>query len=155
MPVVQLYSSGSSASVLDQIDAVSKNSVAFSSPLLVRTNGGPKPGRKKLVRRDDHEYSQALRLGVQVLFVALNLWIGIQFYLWVRWAESEARALVETVDRERAAFIKKYFHVKWPNRWLYHAMLNTAAGDEMVIRAILSFHNNATSGQLALPAHDK
>jgi cytidylate kinase len=55
--------------------------------------------------------------------------------------ESEAKALVETIDRERAAFIKKYFHVKWPNRWLYHAMLNTEAGNEMVIRAILSFQN--------------
>ena len=69
--------------------------------------------------------------------------------------ESEAKALVGTVDRERAAFIKKYFHVKWLNRWLYHAMLNTAPGDEMVIRAILSFHNTDTAGALALPVHDK
>lgn len=69
--------------------------------------------------------------------------------------ESEAKALVGTVDRERAAFIKKYFHVKWPNRWIYHAMLNTAPGDETVIRAILSFYNTDTSGELALPVHDK
>jgi len=53
----------------------------------------PKLGRKKLVRRDDREYSQALRLGVQLFLVALNLWIGIQFYLWVHWAESGGRAL--------------------------------------------------------------
>jgi cytidylate kinase len=63
--------------------------------------------------------------------------------------ESEAKLLVETIDRERAAFIKKYFGVKWPNRWLYHAMLNTAAGNEMVIRAILSFQNQAASGEFA------
>ena len=69
--------------------------------------------------------------------------------------ESEAKALVETIDHERAAFIKKYFHVKWPNRWLYHAMLNTAAGNEMVIRAILSFQNHTTSEKLASPARNQ
>ncbi len=44
--------------------------------------------RQKLVRRDDRDYSQRLRLAVQLFFLCLNLWIGIQFYLWVRWAES-------------------------------------------------------------------
>jgi cytidylate kinase len=53
--------------------------------------------------------------------------------------EHDAEALVDTVDRERAAFIKRYFHAEWPNRSLYHAMINTAAGDETVIQAILSF----------------
>jgi cytidylate kinase len=53
--------------------------------------------------------------------------------------ETDAVALVNTVDRDRASFIKKYFDVSWPNRWLYHAMLNTAAGDESVILAIMSF----------------
>jgi cytidylate kinase len=53
--------------------------------------------------------------------------------------KGDAEMLVDTVDRERAAFIKKYFHVDWPNRSVYHAMLNTIAGDEMVIQAILGF----------------
>jgi cytidylate kinase len=53
--------------------------------------------------------------------------------------EAEADELVTTVDRDRASFIKKYFHVKWPNRFLYHAMLNTGAGDETVILAMMSF----------------
>jgi len=44
--------------------------------------------RKKLVRRTDREYSQRLRLGFQLTFLALNVWIGVQFYHWVRWAES-------------------------------------------------------------------
>ena len=43
---------------------------------------------KKLVRRTDREYSQRLRLGFQLGFLALNVWIGVQFYQWVRWAES-------------------------------------------------------------------
>lgn len=52
---------------------------------------------------------------------------------------ADAEALVDTVDRERASFIKTYFHVNWPNRSLYHAMLNTANGDETVILAIIGF----------------
>jgi cytidylate kinase len=53
--------------------------------------------------------------------------------------ESDAERLVDTTDRERAAFIKMYFHVEWPDRSVYHAMINTVSGDEAVIRAILSF----------------
>ncbi len=52
--------------------------------------------------------------------------------------EKEAQELVDTVDRERVDFIQKYFHVEWPNRAVYHAMINTAAGDEVVVQAILS-----------------
>jgi hypothetical protein len=43
------------------------------------------------------------------------------------------------VDRERAAFIRNYFHVEWPNLPVYHAMINTMAGDDTVVNAILSF----------------
>jgi polyferredoxin len=64
-----------------------------SSPpiLLAESAKQAKPVRKKLIRRDDRDYSQPLRLTVQILFAALNLWIGVQFYLWVRWAESGGR----------------------------------------------------------------
>jgi polyferredoxin len=44
--------------------------------------------RKKLVRRTGRDYSQQLRLGFQLAFLALNVWIGVQFYQWVRWAET-------------------------------------------------------------------
>jgi hypothetical protein len=40
--------------------------------------------RKKLVRRTDREYSQDLRLGFQLAFLTPNIWIGVQFYQWVR-----------------------------------------------------------------------
>jgi cytidylate kinase len=53
--------------------------------------------------------------------------------------EGEAEELVDTVDRERADFIAKYFGVEWPNRSLYHAMINTAIGDETVVQTILNF----------------
>src|SRR5712692_9949596 len=53
--------------------------------------------------------------------------------------EKEAQELVDTVDRERADFIAKYFGVEWPNRAIYHAMINTSVGDETVVQTIVDF----------------
>jgi cytidylate kinase len=49
----------------------------------------------------------------------------------------EAEEAVDTVDHDRSAFVAKYFHMEWPNRSIYHAMVNTALGDEAVIETIL------------------
>jgi shikimate kinase len=54
-------------------------------------------------------------------------------------SEQEAHELVETVDSERADFIAKYFKVEWPNRSIYHAMINTSIGDENVVQMIVDF----------------
>jgi len=54
-------------------------------------------------------------------------------------SEKDAWERVDTVDRERRDFIEKYFNAEWPNRSLYHAMLNTAVGDEAVVQTILNF----------------
>jgi len=53
--------------------------------------------------------------------------------------EKTAEDLVDTVDRDRREYIRKYFHMEWPNLPLYHALFNTAVGDETVVRAILDF----------------
>jgi hypothetical protein len=42
------------------------------------------------------------------------------------------------VDQERAAFIQHYYKAEWPARHLYHAMLNTAAGDDATAEDILA-----------------
>jgi cytidylate kinase len=52
--------------------------------------------------------------------------------------KSEAEDLVDTVDRERIAFVKHYFDADWPTRSLYHVMINTAVGNEAVIQTILN-----------------
>lgn len=52
-------------------------------------------------------------------------------------SETEAQELADTVDRERADFIAKYFGVEWPSRVVYHSMINTAMGDENVVHIIL------------------
>src|SRR6476660_10561018 len=54
-------------------------------------------------------------------------------------SEKEAEQLVDTVDRERADFIQKYFQVEWPARTVYHTMINTEIGDEAVVHMILEF----------------
>ncbi|HEY2118132.1 MAG TPA: cytidylate kinase-like family protein [Candidatus Acidoferrum sp.] len=53
--------------------------------------------------------------------------------------EQEAEQLVDSVDQERADFIQKYFNVEWPNRAIYHTMINTAIGDQVVVQAMLDF----------------
>jgi cytidylate kinase len=51
--------------------------------------------------------------------------------------EAEAIELVDKVDEERRQFIKHYFNADWPSRQLYHAMLNTAAGDDVTVETVL------------------
>jgi polyferredoxin len=48
----------------------------------------PQRGRKKLVRRAAADRSQTLRHAVQAAFLALNVWIGVEFYLFVRYYET-------------------------------------------------------------------
>ena len=53
-------------------------------------------------------------------------------------SEADAEELVDTVDRERANFIEKYFRINWPDRAVYHLMLNTAVGDETIAQTIIN-----------------
>ena len=52
--------------------------------------------------------------------------------------EKEAEELLNTIDRDRITFVKRYFDADWPTRCLYHMMINTAIGNESVISTILS-----------------
>ena len=52
--------------------------------------------------------------------------------------ETEAVELAETVDRDRAAFIKQYFDIDWPTRQFFHLMINSTIGDEAVVQMILN-----------------
>jgi cytidylate kinase len=54
-------------------------------------------------------------------------------------SENEAHELVDNVDRERRDFIAKYFGVEWPNRPLYHTMINTSIGAAAVVQVIVNF----------------
>jgi cytidylate kinase len=52
-------------------------------------------------------------------------------------SEQDAIEQVDSVDRERIAYVKHYFNADWPTRSLYHVMLNTAVGNEPVVQTIL------------------
>jgi len=51
------------------------------------TQPPPLPKKKAIVRRFRPDSSQRTRHVVQVLFLLLNGWLGIQFYLWARYFE--------------------------------------------------------------------
>jgi len=66
-------------------------------------------------------------------------------------SEEEAGQLVESVDRDRKHYVQKYFHMEWPNLPLYHAMFNTAVGNEIVVRGILAYYQ-ALGSKATVPA---
>jgi cytidylate kinase len=52
-------------------------------------------------------------------------------------SEREAEELVNTVDPDRIQFVKHYFAADWPTRCLYHLMINTAIGNDIVVSTVL------------------
>jgi cytidylate kinase len=52
-------------------------------------------------------------------------------------SESEAIELISEIDHERSTFIQRYYSKEWPTRHLYHLMINSKVGDEVVVRTIL------------------
>jgi cytidylate kinase len=59
--------------------------------------------------------------------------------------EGEAIEQVDTTDQARAAFVRQYLGLKWPEPPLYHAMLNTEMGDSctaaMLLQCVKQFEN--------------
>ena len=53
-------------------------------------------------------------------------------------SEREATDLAESVDRDRADFIRRYFGVEWPDRHRFHLMINSTLGDEVAVETILN-----------------
>ena len=53
-------------------------------------------------------------------------------------SEKRAIELAETVDVNRAAFIKQYFNVDWPERHRFHLMVNSSLGEELAVETILA-----------------
>ncbi|MGB7134607.1 MAG: 4Fe-4S binding protein, partial [Acidobacteriaceae bacterium] len=53
----------------------------------------PEREKKKVVRRSAPDASQRIRRGVQLGFLALNAWIGAQFFLWARQFEGAGQRL--------------------------------------------------------------
>ncbi len=52
-------------------------------------------------------------------------------------SQKEAVELAETIDRDRAIFIKEYFQVEWPDRHRFHLMVNSGVGEDNAVEIIL------------------
>jgi cytidylate kinase len=66
--------------------------------------------------------------------------------------QKEAEERVDSVDRERVEFIQKYFRADWPDRTAYHAMINTATGDQCVTHMILDLMKTLDAKTACAPA---
>jgi cytidylate kinase len=64
-------------------------------------------------------------------------------------SRKDAEQLVDTVDRERTDFLHKYFRVEWPDRAVYHTMINTAIGERAVLEIILDLAKTLHAGVTA------
>jgi cytidylate kinase len=53
-------------------------------------------------------------------------------------SQAEAQELIQRIDQERAAYVKKYHNKTWPTRELYHLMINTKVGDDAVVDMVMS-----------------
>jgi cytidylate kinase len=51
--------------------------------------------------------------------------------------QHEAVELVDKVDEDRKKFVKHHLGYEWPNRHLFHVMLNTGIGDDKTVESIL------------------
>ena len=72
------------------------------------------------------------------IFVYGSRDVKIRRLVKLKMSEKEATEMVDTIDRERAAFVRKYFNAEWPCRRLYHLMLNSDHGIEHVINVVLA-----------------
>lgn len=52
-------------------------------------------------------------------------------------SEQEAMELAESVDRDRAEFSRRYWHLEWPERHHFHLMVNSCGGDELAAQIVL------------------
>ncbi len=68
-------------------------------------------------------------------------------------SEKRAIELAETVDRDRAEFIKQYFDVEWPGRHRFHLMVNSGIGDEAAVDIILDAIALMQKTRTASPQH--
>jgi hypothetical protein len=63
--------------------------------------------------------------------------------------QDEAIKEVDTTDQARAAFVRQYLKLKWPEPCLYHAMFNTEVGESstatMVIECVKHFEQGNRS----------
>ena len=61
--------------------------------------------------------------------------------------EDKAIEQIDTTDKARAAFVRDYLGLKWPEPHFYHAMFNTGMGESctatILVECVQQFERNA------------
>jgi cytidylate kinase len=65
-------------------------------------------------------------------------------------AQAEAVQLAESVDRDRAAFIKQHFGVEWPARHFFQLMINSTIGEEAAVQTIVNGMTAVQQGRTSI-----
>lgn len=60
--------------------------------------------------------------------------------------ERDAIEQIDTIDRDRAAFVKEYLKLNWPGRHLFNAMFSTEMGDSSVSGMLARCVEQAATG---------
>jgi hypothetical protein len=92
------------------------------------------------------QYFLRNRKDVFRVFLYASRMSKIQRLITAGMPQEKAITDVDTIDKDRAAFVKRYFKLNWPDRNLYDAMFNTEIGDsfvaEMLVRCVHGAHQN-------------
>jgi len=117
-----------------RVKMVDADCIREAAEQLVRKAAGE--GNCVIVGRGSAYYLQSNPDAFHV-FIYAPFEAKIQRLLATGKSEEEAHVLAETVDDDRAAYIKQYFKVEWPFRAIYDLMINSSLGDDVVVDTIL------------------
>jgi len=121
----------------DRLELLDARRIAIVSELAVNhaLSGGP----CVIVGRGS-QYFLRNRKDVFRVFLYASRTYKIQRLINTGTPQEKAITDVDTIDRDRAAFVKRYLKLDWPERHLYDVMFNTEMGDsfvaEMLVRCV-------------------
>jgi Cytidylate kinase-like family len=121
----------------DRLELLDARRIAAVSELAV--NRALSDGPCVIVGRGS-QYFLRDRKDVFRVFLYASRTSKIQRLIAAGMSEKKAVTDVDTIDGDRAAFVKTYFKLNWPEIHLYDAMFNTETGDsfvaDMLVRCI-------------------
>jgi len=113
----------------DRLELLDAHRIAVVSELAV--NRALSSGPSVIVGRGS-QYFLRNRKDVLRTFLYASRTFKIHRLITAGTPQEKAIADVDTIDRDRAAFVKRYLKLNWPEHPLYNAMFNTEMGDSYV-----------------------
>ena len=113
----------------DRLELLDAHRIAVVSELAV--NRALSSGPSVIVGRGS-QYFLRNRKDVFRTFLYASRTFKIHRLITAGTSQEKAIADVDTIDRDRAAFVKRYLKLNWPEHPLYNAMFNTEMGDSYV-----------------------